>query len=170
MSPFARILRHLIYPDWWYWRRINTATMGRVERAIADSEARHTGEIRVVIETSLSWPSLLSRQVARERALDVFSLHRVWDTAANNGVLIYLLLADRDVEIIADRGVAGVVDPAAWEAICLAMEEKFAKGEYEAGLLHGVREVGRHLHIHFPCDESSGQENINELPDHPVRL
>ena len=152
------------------WRKVGASTMSRVERAIADSEVLHTGEIRVAIEASLDWRRLLSGQSARERALEVFSERRVWDTADNNGVLIYLLLADRDVEIVADRGVAAVVKKSEWEAICLRMEERFRDGLFENALLHGVEAVGRRLSEIYPIEATTSNTAINELPDRPIRL
>jgi uncharacterized membrane protein len=158
----------LAYPDWWFWRRLPVPAIGRIERAVAESETLHCGEIRVVIEASLDWVPLLRAQSARARALEVFALERVWDTEANNGILIYLLLADRDVEIVADRGMAEVVPHAHWEAICREMEARFGAGRYENALLYGVREVGALLAAHYP--RSADTVDSNELPDRPARM
>lgn len=168
MSKLKRMFRHLAFPDWWLWRRLPTATLTRIERAVADSEAGHLGEIRVVVEASLDLLPLLRGQDARARALEVFSMQRVWDTEANNGVLIYLLLADRDVEILADRGLAARLPAREWEAICLEMEARFRTGQYENALLHGVREVDRLLRMHFP--RLPQKADANELPDRPLRM
>jgi uncharacterized membrane protein len=121
--------------------------------------------VRFAVEHALDLHQLLAGRSARERALDVFSQLRVWDTQHNSGVLIYLLLADRDVEIIADRGVHARVG-GGWEAICRRMEERFAGGEYETGAIEGVRAVGEHLQRHFPVRP----DGRNELPDQPVLL
>jgi uncharacterized membrane protein len=139
--------------------------LDNIERTIAQTEATHDGQIRFAVEHALDFPHLVAGLSARERALDVFSRLRVWDTEHNNGVLIYLLLADRDVEIIADRGIHANVG-AGWEPVCRAMEERFRKGEFEAGVIEGIRAVGEHLAQHFPS-ERGGE---NELPDKPVIL
>ena len=97
----------------------------------------------------------------RERALDIFSQLRVWDTEHNNGVLIYLLLADRDVEIIADRGIDAHVGAAGWETICRAMEKDFRAGLFEHGVIKGIEDVSRLLARHFPPAPPGRR---NELP------
>lgn len=161
-----RVLKHLIYPDWLARLAFPPADLARIERAIADSEARHRGEIRFAIEPSLALFPLLRGQSARERALEVFSQLRIWDTEENNGVLIYLLLADHDVEILADRGIARVVPQAEWEAICREMEKRFRAGRYAEGVLLGIAEIDQRLTRFFPCQA----DNPNELPDRPARL
>nr|BAL55700.1 hypothetical conserved protein [uncultured Gammaproteobacteria bacterium] len=137
-----------------------------IAQAIAQSEREHTGEIRVAVEAALDWRRLLRRQSVRERALEVFEKLRVWDTEDNNGVLIYLLLADRQVEIVADRGLARRVGPDEWQRICQAMEAAFRQGRFAEGLLAGVAAVGEKLKRHFPGPDRAG----NELPDRPCLL
>jgi len=137
-----------------------------IDRAIKASETSHGGEIRFAVEGALDIEPLLRGQTARERAIDVFSQSRIWDTERNNGVLIYLLLADRDVEIVADRGIDANVGAQEWERICRKMEASFRQGDYEGGVVVGIREVPRHLAEHFP--PVSGDRN--ELPDKPVVL
>jgi uncharacterized membrane protein len=137
-----------------------------IDRAIKASEAAHHGEIRFAVEGALHFEPLLRGQTARERAIEVFSRLRVWDTEQNNGVLIYLLLADRDVEIVADRGIDAKVGPQEWERICRKMEAAFRQADYEGGVVAGIREVTRHLSEHFP--PIGGDRN--ELPDKPVVL
>ncbi len=141
-------------------------TLLAVEHAIRDAEGKHNGQIRFAVEASLELRPLLAGQTARQRALDVFSNLRVWDTEHNNGVLIYLLLADRDVEIVADRGIHAKLGQETWEAICREMEASFRTGKFEAGVLAGIHAVGEHLSRHFPA--RSGKPN--ELPDVPVVL
>jgi uncharacterized membrane protein len=138
--------------------------LASIERAIKASEATHSGQIRFVVEGALDGAPLLRNQSARARGLDVFSHLRIWDTAHNNGVLIYLLLADRDVEILADRGIDALVGPKEWEKICRAMESEFRKGNFQAAVLSGIEAVTRHLAKHFP-KHGAGR---NELPDAPV--
>lgn len=157
----VRLFKHLLYPDWLLRRAMPTKTLKVIEQTVLESELRHGGEIRLAIEANLGlWP-LLREQSARERAVELFSDLRVWDTEQNNGVLIYLLLADRDVEIVADRGLNGRVQTAEWEGICQAMEADFKRGAFEAGVRYGIRTVGELLTRHFPPPA----DNRNELPD-----
>lgn len=161
-----RLFRHLASPPW----RVRTAfparTMHAVQSAIRVAEATHYGQIRFAVEAALDVLPLLRNQSARGRAIDVFSLLRVWDTEHNNGVLIYLLLADRDVEIVADRGIASRVAPEEWERICREMERAFRDSRFEEGVLAGIRAVSAHLVRHYPGEGKSR----NELPDAPVVL
>lgn len=138
--------------------------MKAIENAIAASEAKHRGEIRFAVESALEAAPLFAGQSARERALDVFSLLRVWDTEENNGVLLYLLLADRDVELVADRGISSKVSSSEWERIARHMEAAFSRGEFERGLLEGIGEVSGLLARHYPARPG----DRNELPDKPV--
>jgi uncharacterized membrane protein len=159
-----RIGKHLLEHRWRVRKIFLPRVLASIERAIKASEATHSGQIRFVVEGALDGAPLLRNQSARDRALDVFSHLRIWDTAHNNGVLIYLLLADRDVEILADRGIDALVGPAEWEKICRAMETEFGKGNFEGGVLKGIAAVTRHLAKHFP-KHGAGR---NELPDAPV--
>jgi uncharacterized membrane protein len=163
---FARIVQHLILPDWWRRRNLSAAALGRVQAAVAEAERGHGGEIRVAVEASLDLPDLLRGMTARERALEVFSQLRVWDTEANNGVLIYVLLADRDVEIVADRGIARRVGQVEWEAICQEMEVLFRADRPEEALMTGARRVGARLAELYP----DGGKTVNQLPDSPAVL
>ncbi|MEO8039890.1 MAG: TPM domain-containing protein [Betaproteobacteria bacterium] len=165
MNP-GRWLRHLFTGHGAVRRAFPDATLDAIERTIRETEAAHSGQIRVVIEASLDGPRLWADETARERAVEVFSLMRVWDTEHNNGVLIYLLMADRDVEIIADRGIHAKCGADAWEAVCREMEQHFRAGTFEAGALAGVRAIGDHLTRHFPGRGAQG----NEMPDRPVVL
>lgn len=163
----TRWLRHLFTDRSTVQRRFPESTLTAIERAVKAAEATHAGQIRVVIEASLDGPRLWARETAAERALEVFSLLRVWDTEHNNGVLIYLLLADRDVEIVADRGIHARCGQATWETICRDMETAFRTGQFEAGVVAGVAAVGAQLSRHFP---RTGDSPVNELPDAPVLL
>ena len=159
-----RIGRHLLANRSRVRRAFPATSLARIERAIKASEVTHAGQIRFVVEGALDGAPLLRNQSARARALDVFSHLRIWDTAHNNGVLIYLLLADRDVEILADRGIDALVSGAEWQKICSMMEVEFAKGNFEAGVIKGIEAVSRQLAKHFP-KQRGGR---NELPDAPV--
>src|SRR5437764_2716573 len=129
-----RIAKHLLEHRWRVRKVFPPRVLASIERAIKASEATHAGQIRFVVEGALDGAPLLRNQSARHRALDVFSHLRIWDTAHNNGVLIYLLLADRDVEILADRGIDALVGPAEWRRICSMMETDFRNGSFEAGV------------------------------------
>ena len=163
---FRRILTHLLMPPWRVRTVFPAAALRTIESAIRDCEATHCGEIRFAVEAALHPLALWHKQTARERAIAVFSQLRIWDTAHNNGVLIYLLLADHDVEIIADRGIHPKVGQSAWEAICRDMEAAFKKGAYEAGVLAGIKAIGAHLAVPYP---RQGLKD-NQLPDSPVLL
>lgn len=160
----ARIIRHLLQHHWRRRLAFPPETLARIEQAIKAGETKHAAQLRFVVEGALDGAPLFQNQPARERALDVFSQLRVWDTAHNNGVLIYLLLADRDVEIVADRGIHAKVGAAGWERICREMETDFRAGNFERGVIKGVEAVSRELATHFP-KLSNG---LNELPDAPV--
>ena len=160
----GRIARHLLVHRWRVRQVFPPATLDRIAQAIKAGEATHAGQVRFVVEGALDGAPLFRNQPARERALDLFSQLRIWDTAHNNGVLIYVLLADRDVEIIADRGIHARVGDSGWEAICRDMESEFRAGQFERGVIKGIAAVSRLLAKHFP--PHGGQPN--ELPDHPV--
>ena len=159
-----RIGRHLLQHRWRERRDFPPKVLSAIEAAIKAGEATHSGQVRFVVEGALDGAPLFRNQPARERALDVFSQLRIWDTAHNNGVLIYLLLADRDVEIVADRGIDAKVGGEGWETICRAMEADFRAGHFETGVIKGIEAVSLLLAAHFP-PQAGGK---NELPDAPV--
>lgn len=159
-----RIGKHLLQHNWRAKRIFPPAVLATIEQAIKAGEATHSGQVRFVVEGALDGKPLFRDQPARERALDIFSQLRIWDTAHNNGVLIYLLLADRDVEIIADRGIDARVGREGWETICKAMEADFKAGDFSGGVVRGIEAVSRQLAAHFP--KAAGGRN--ELPDAPV--
>ena len=160
-----RWIRHIFLDHFTLLRAFPRATLAAIERAVAGQEKRHRGELRVAIEGGLPIQALVAGRTARERALEHFTRLRVWDTEDNAGVLIYLLLADRRVEIIADRGIHALVGDTAWETICGAMQREFAAGRFEAGMLAGLSSVSDLLAQHFPAKAGN---NPNELPDAPV--
>jgi uncharacterized membrane protein len=161
-----RIAKHLLEHRWRERRIFTPKVLARIEEAIKAGEATHSGQIRFVVEGALDGAPLFRNQPARERALDIFSQLRIWDTEHNNGVLIYLLLADRDIEVVADRGINGKVGTEGWEKICAILENDFRAGLFEYGVIKGIQEVSRVLAQHFP--KQPGQSN--ELPDAPVVL
>jgi uncharacterized membrane protein len=159
-----RIGKHLLEHRWRVRRVFPPRALARIEQAIKAGEATHAGQIRFVVEGALDAAPLFRDQSPRARALDQFSHLRIWDTAQNNGVLIYLLLADRDVEIVADRGIDAKVGAEGWETICRDMEAEFRAGHFERGVIKGIEAVSRELARHFPPDS----QPRNELPDKPV--
>ena len=166
MRRAGRLLRHLVETRWATRRRFSPPVLDRVEAAVGAAERTHAGELRVVVETDLDAWSIVLGKTPRQRALEVFAAAHVWDTALNNGVLIYVLFADRAVEIVADRGFNGLVSPPEWEQVCRAMEEEFRRGRWEHGAVAGVQAVAALLARHFPSGAGAG----NELPDRPVLL
>src|SRR6201985_1149981 len=143
-----RISKHLLLHRRHARRLFPRKTLAAIEQAIMAGEATHSGQVRFVVEGALDGRPLLKNQPARERALDIFSHLRIWDTAHNNGVLIYLLLADRKVEIVADRGIDARVGAAGWQAICREMEADFRNGQFKAGSIKGIAAVSRELAKH----------------------
>jgi uncharacterized membrane protein len=164
MVNFKRLLKHLFMPPWAWRRAFPQATLDAIETAIHASETTHGGEIRFAIENTLPGSLVWRGMSGRERAIEMFSNLRVWDTAHNSGVLVYLLLADHDIEIVADRGIAARVDPASWEAVAQTMEAAFRQGEFERGTLEGIRQISAMLAQNFP---PSG-DNPDELANRPV--
>jgi uncharacterized membrane protein len=165
MSP-SRFLRHLFFTRWTTRRHFSARVLADIETAIREAEGLHAGEIRFAVETALDLPELVQDLSPRHRAMQVFGQLGVWDTAQNNGVLIYLLLADHIVEIVADRGIASRISQSEWNGVCREMERYFREGRFGEGSVAGVRAVGSLLSRHFP-----GQRpDADELPNQPVLL
>jgi uncharacterized membrane protein len=161
----GRILKHLAIPDWTV-RRAFPARIGEaVVQAVRALEKSHDVELKVVVEGGLPAAALLRGVTSRERAVELFSQLRVWDTANNTGVLIYLQFADRKIEIVADRGINARVSQAEWDAACVAMAEEFRVGRYEQGALAGIEHVSALLVKHLPPPPPGDRD---ELPDEPV--
>jgi uncharacterized membrane protein len=159
-----RILGHMWMAPRAVRRVFPAEVMERIAGAIRDSERRHGGQIRFAVESALDWYRLVHGMQPPERALEVFARLRVWDTAENNGVLIYLLLADRHVEVVADRGVHQRVGTEGWERICRDMEQSFAAGRFEEGVRKGIEAVTGILTKEYPATGAA----VNELPDEPI--
>lgn len=138
-------------------------SMRRITEAISESEKQHDAELVFAIESSISPISALRGYTARERAIDVFSELRIWDTEWNNGVMIYLLLADHDIEIVADRGVNRLAGSEYWEDVCHGIEKNFKEGRFEEGVIFGIRKISELLIQNYPKTEN----NPNELPNEP---
>ena len=163
MKP-GRILRHLATTHWRVRRAFPPDTVLAIQQAIHAVEADHQGEIRFAVEGALHPADLFRDRTPRERAIEVFSQLRVWDTQENTGVLIFVLLADRAVEIVADRGVHAKVGSPGWDEICRTMQTAFGQGKFREGALAGIEAVSAHLGEHYPSAKPG------ELPDRPVFL
>lgn len=162
-----RIFRHLLFLPIRIRQLFPQRVLGAIEQAIRACEDSHHGEIRFVVEGAIDLVPLLKGETARQRAIEVFSALRIWDTEDNNGVLVYLLLADRKVEIVADRGVHHLAGSAVWEGICRDMETAFRAGRFEAGAVGGIQAIGACLATYYPAE---GGVKPNELADRPVVL
>jgi len=161
-----RVLRHLFTDQWSVRRALPPAAMRAIRDQIGEQERRHGGQLRFAVEASLPLLHLWRGQDARSRALELFGQLRVWDTEHNSGVLIYLLLADRRVEIVADRGIDGKVGTSTWETICGEMQRAFAARRFEQGVRLGLEAISDLLAMHFP----RGEGGADELPNEPVVL
>lgn len=165
-KSIMRFIRHLFSMPCQVHSHFSANGFSLIEQAIAYGETIHGGEIRFVVEAGLHPLEIIYGKQPRERALEVFGRLNIWDTEHNNGVLLYLLIADRDIEVVADRGIASKVPQSVWEEICDHIEQKFKAGEFETGVLRAVEEINAVLAAHYP---SSGS-NQNELPNQPVIL
>jgi uncharacterized membrane protein len=161
---FKRIVKHLLVTRGQVNKSFPANALNAIEQEITFSESLHAGEIRFVVEGALDGAPLYQEQSVQERAIDIFSQLRIWDTEHNNGMLIYVLLADRAVEIIADRGIHAKVGAEEWQKICRKMESDFAQGDFKQGVCTGIKAITQHLAVHFPARE----DDINELPNKPV--
>lgn len=165
MIQLYRILRHIMLPDWWVRRHVPASALSAIKQAVTESETKHLGELRFVFEATLPLFELLRKRPIRERALDIFSELRVWDTENNSGILIYIQLLDRRVEIVADRGINARVSQDFWEMVCRRMEEAFERSDFEAGCLAALEEITAILRTFYPNTVAS---NPNELPNRPA--
>jgi hypothetical protein len=161
-----RIIKHLVAPQWVVTRKFPAATMRVIENAVRDSERMHDGELRFAVEGGLNLWLLLNGRTPRARAIEMFSRLGVWDTENNSGVLIYVQVVDRRIEIVADRGINARVEQRQWDAIARRMEAGFRAQRYETGVIEGLREITALLAQHFPPTGA----NPDELPNVPVVL
>lgn len=159
----ARLLRHLFAPS--AAHHYPPDVLQRIAAAVAAGEARHRGEVCFAVDAALPWRAVFAGVDARARAQAAFGRLRVWNTAANNGVLLYLLLADRRIEIVADRGLAGLVSDEQWRGVCVLMEERLRTGDAEGAAVAGIAAASDLLARHFP--RQPGDTDENELPDLP---
>ncbi len=165
-DPIARFFKHMLSNPWQVRRYFSEIALHEIQKAITASEKKHGGEIRFVVEAGLHPYEIICKKTPEKRAIELFGRLNIWDTEHNNGVLIYLLLADRDVEIVADRGIDRHVGRDGWEAICHDMEALFGRGEFETGVLYGIEKISAALEQYFPLMGV----NKNEVSDKPVIL
>lgn len=165
LKRLTRLLRHRWFDESDTRRALGPQALERIQQRIASSERAHTGEIRVCVEAGLPLSYLWRGASARERAVSMFGKLRVWDTEANNGVLIYLLLAEHQIEIVADRGIARHAPPGHWESVVDGMRQEFRAGRFEPGLMLAIGAVEALMLQHFP--QRQGQGNPDELPNRP---
>lgn len=163
---FARVTRHLLTDHMAVRKALPAAALKQIEQAIAEQERRHDGEIRFCVEAALPWSYLKRGAGARERAVMLFSKLRVWDTERNTGVLVYVLWADKSVEIVADRGIARLVEQSLWDGVCHAIAQAFGAGQAAQGVIAGIGHISDELARHFP----PLSDNPDELANAPVLL
>jgi uncharacterized membrane protein len=161
-NSVCRFFKHFFSHPWQVNRHLSAIALHEIEKAIAASEKKHAGEMHLVVESGLHPMEIFYKKTPKKRAIELFGRLNIWDTELNNGVLIYLLLADRDVEIVADRGIDKHVGHAGWEKICREMEDLFRKSEFEAGVLHGIDKIGAVLEKHFPITSAKKNEISNK--------
>ena len=170
MKKLTRVLRHRWSGDALVRHSFPEAMLQKLTNSVQSSELRHSGEIRILIEgglpSSYLWRDEALEQVVRSRALSQFGKLGVWNTEKNNGVLIYVLLAERAIEIVADRGLDKLVGHDTWQQVLQCMRDAFRQGEFGSGLNMAVDEVTRLLVAHFPL--AAGEQRLNELPDQPL--
>ena len=160
--PIIRFIKHMFSHPWQFKRHFSAEALRNIEKAISTAEKTHAGEIRFVVESGLHPYEILCKKTPIKRAIELFGRLNIWDTEHNNGVLIYLLLADRDVEIVADRGIDKQVGHDGWEEICREMEVLFKKAKFEAGVLQGITHISAELEKHFPQTGISKNELSNK--------
>ena len=166
MKTLARLIRNLFTTTAAGRRAFPEPTLKAIQAAIADGETQHRAEVRLIVEPGLAAAAVLNGHTARHRARELFSLYRVWDTEENCGVLIYINLAERKVEIIADRGVGRAVAAPDWQAVCQTMTQGFARGEFHDSTIAGLVQLNQVLTAHFPATGS----RHNQLSDRPIML
>ena len=167
MNRFLRILKHLAAPHWVVRRAFPARTGEAVARAVREIEKSYDVELRVVVEGGMPPLALVRGKSARARAVELFSMLRVWDTAHNTGVLLYVQFADRKIEIVADRGISAKVKQEEWNAACARIAQEFRSGRYEAGALAGIAAIGALIAEHVP---PAPPGKADELPDRPTIL
>lgn len=167
MARLQRMLMNL--GEGWFQlhRRFPARLLDEIATAVAAGECTHRGEVRLAVESRLSPLAVLAGLDATTRARQVFGQLRIWDTEHNNGVLIYVLLAEHRIDVVADRGIARHVADGEWADVCAHMRDAYARGQWREGSLQGIADVHALLRRHFPADGNAPRE---ELSDRPVLL
>jgi uncharacterized membrane protein YgcG len=166
MNKLSRALRHLTTTRYSGKKAFPCATLGAIQQAIAAGESVHRAEIRLIVEPSLEFSAIVAGLSSRARAHELFSQYRIWDTEENCGILIYIDLADHQVEIVADRGISRLIPQHHWHAVCKTMTSGFAKGEYHDSVIAGIRQLNAALQEHFPDNGAQA----NQLSNKPILL
>jgi uncharacterized membrane protein len=166
MKKLKRLLKHLFFLPYQVRNLFPKSSLKEIELVIQDSEKRHSAELVFAVEGRLSISELLKGKTSRQRAIELFSILRVWDTEGNSGVLVYLLLADKKIEIVADRGISKLVSQSTWDGIIERMQENFRKDFFQRGVILGIAEITELLVTHFPPQNTKK----NELSDKPIIL
>lgn len=167
MNKFSRAIRHLTTTRFTGKKAFPCATLAEIQKTIAAGEKTHRAEIRLIVEHSLELSAVLAGVSSRQRAHELFSHYRIWDTEENSGILIYIELADHQVEIVADRGISKLIPNHHWHAVCKTMTQGFAKGEYHDSTIAGLQQLNALLHEYFPEGEIPQE---NQLSNKPIRL
>lgn len=171
MNRLTRTLRHLATNRRTGSKAFPVETLKAIQSAIAEGETQHRAEVRLIVEPALDLAAAWSGMTSRQRAHELFTLYEVWDTEENCGVLVYINLADHQVEIVADRGIARCVPPEGWQTICRTMTDGFAQRIYHDSAIAGLKQMNALLRTHFPENASQTAETpSNQLPDRPILL
>jgi uncharacterized membrane protein len=170
MNRYARIFRHLTTGQSSGKKAFPLETLQAIQTTIAEGEALHRAEVRLIVEPSLDLNAAWTGMTSRERAGELFTEYRIWDTEENCGVLIYINLADHQVEIIADRGIARCVPSSGWQAVCRTMTSGFAQQIYHDSTIAGLKQLNALLREHFPDSASQQNDQNNQLPNQPILL
>lgn len=166
MEKLKRAFRHLFTTNRAGKQAFPETTLQVIQEVITAGEKLHRAEVQLIVEPSLPLSEIWAGTSSRERAIELFSLHRIWDTEENSGILIYIDLADHQVEIIADRGINHVTTGEEWESVCQAMTRGFAQGNYHDSVVASLKLLNQILHEHLPDTENLP----NQLPNRPIVL
>ena len=166
MVNCSRLKKHLFTTSAAGHETFPRLTLKAIEAVITDGERRHRAEVRLIIEHALPWKEILRDTSARQRAMDLFARYRVWDTEENCGVLVYINLADRKVEIVADRAVARLIVQEEWDAVCRTMTEGFAREAFRDSTAAAIEQLNTLLQEHYPARGA----HPNQLANHPILL
>lgn len=170
MNKISRAMRHVKTTKSQAKAAFPDATLAAIQAIIAEGEGLHRAEVRLIVEPSLDLAEIISGVTSRQRAGELFTDYRIWDTEENCGVLIYINLADHQVEIIADRGIARLISNDHWEAVCKTMTSGFAKSMYHDSALNGLRQLNAILKKYFPENEAAHGQQHNQLSNQPILL